>query len=476
MERRLVRQSLKRAENMFEKEKDRYYVVTSNEKKADDEHVVPSEKVKIACKFNDEYAFYESKNERKRRGEDSREGERTEDAGDASIDAAVRELESQQAFKRKREESMAVVKYTKQQKTRETESRFLPKSQAHAIALRRKMQNTVKKPQWHPRWKLMKVVSGHLGWVRSIAVEPGNQWFATGAGDRLIKIWDLASCKLKLTLTGHIHAVRALQVSDRHPYLFSAGEDKMVKCWDLERNECIRHYYGHMNGVYSMMLHPTLDLLVTGGRDSVARLWDMRTKHEIMCLSGHTDTVGAVLAQGADPQVVTGSMDKTMRLWDIRKGSAYVTLTHHKKGVRALVGHPREFTMASAAADSVKKWLFPKGKLLKNMRGHGGAIVNSLAVNNDNVLVSCGDDGAMRFWDWKSGYCFQKSQTVPQPGSLESECAIYACTFDRSGSRLLTCEADKTIKVYKEDEDSTEETDPIDMKSWALECRTRKAY
>jgi WD40 repeat protein len=36
--------------------------------------------------------------------------------------------------------------------------------------------------------KLKTVISGHMGWVRSVAVEPGNQWFATGAGDRVIKV------------------------------------------------------------------------------------------------------------------------------------------------------------------------------------------------------------------------------------------------------------------------------------------------
>lgn len=83
------------------------------------------------------------------------------------------------------------------------------------------------KPTYHPPWKLVRVISGHLGWVRSVAVEPGNQWFATGAGDRVIKIWDLASGELKLSLTGHISTVRGLAVSPRHPYLFSCGEDKV---------------------------------------------------------------------------------------------------------------------------------------------------------------------------------------------------------------------------------------------------------
>ena len=34
----------------------------------------------------------------------------------------------------------------------------------------------------------MRVISGHLGWVRCIAVDPSNEWFATGSGDRTIKV------------------------------------------------------------------------------------------------------------------------------------------------------------------------------------------------------------------------------------------------------------------------------------------------
>ena len=164
-------------------------------------------------------------------------------------------------------------------------------------------------PKWHAPWRLSTVLASHLGWVRSVAFDPTNTLFASGGGDRVIKVFDLAKAcvaapdALKITLTGHISPVRGLAFSDRHPYLFSAGEDKMVKCWDLETNQVIRHYHGHLSGVFALKLHPTLDLLVTGGRDAVARVWDMRTKHQIHCLTGHDNTVGAILTKATDPQV-----------------------------------------------------------------------------------------------------------------------------------------------------------------------------
>ena len=112
----------------------------------------------------------------------------------------------------------------------------LAQSESRAVALRRAPPK-VPQPAWHAPWKLHRVIAGHQGWVRALAMEPGNQWFASGAADRTIKIWDLASGTLKLTLTGHINTIRGIAVSPRHPYMFTCGEDKMVKCWDLETNK-----------------------------------------------------------------------------------------------------------------------------------------------------------------------------------------------------------------------------------------------
>jgi len=109
------------------------------------------------------------------------------------------------------------------------------------------------------------------------------------------------------------------------------------------------------------------------------------------------------------------------------------------------------------------------------------------------LYIVLGDNGSLWFWDWKSGHNFQQAQTIVQPGtvsplffsirfscvwngkevyaesyfspgSLDSEAGIYAVCYDVSGSRLVTCEADKTIKMWKEDEDATPETHPLNYK------------
>lgn len=368
---------------------------------------------------------------------------------------------SEKADKAKDAQSMALTLRTGGKGAAPNANGPTPERNATSSSLVRKDTVRQTKPEWHQPWKVSRVMAGHMGWVRSLAVDPDNRFFASGAADRTIKLWDLASGQLKLTLTGHISAVRGLEISPRHPYLFSCGEDKMVKCWDLETNKVIRHYHGHLSGVYTLALHPTLDVLITGGRDGVARVWDMRTRTNVHVLSGHKGTISSIRAQEADPQVITGSMDSTIRLWDLAAGKTQTVLTHHKKSVRALALHPKEFTFASGSSQSIKQWMCPRGDFMLNFQP-ANSIVNTLSVNEDNVMFSGGDDGSMSFWDWKTGHRFQHTEQIAQPGSLDAEAGVMCSTYDKTGLRLIVGGSDKSIQVWKQDDNATEETHPLD--------------
>ncbi|CAM9905671.1 unnamed protein product, partial [Discosporangium mesarthrocarpum] len=101
-------------------------------------------------------------------------------------------------------------------------------------------------------------------------------------------------------------------------------------------------------------------------------------------------------------------------------------------------------------------------------------IINTLAINEDGVMMSGGDNGSLCMWDYASGHCFQRIETIVQPGSLDAEAGVFASAFDVSGSRLVTCEADKTVKLWKEDSSATPETNPIDMAGWTKAYQARK--
>ncbi|QLL30958.1 hypothetical protein HG536_0A07730 [Torulaspora globosa] len=317
------------------------------------------------------------------------------------------------------------------------------------------------RPSWHAPWALARVINGHVGWVRCIEVEPvDNEWFATGSDDTTVKVWDLASGRLKLTLSGHVMAVRDLAISERHPYLFSASEDKTVKCWDLEKNMAIRNYHGHLSGVHTVAVHPTLDLVVSAGRDSVIKLWDIRTRLPVMNLVGHKGPINKIRCLPVDPQVVSCSTDATIRAWDIAAAKCVKILTHHKRSVRDLALHPSEFSMVSACTDDIRSWKLPEGLLLTNFESANTGIINALSVNHDDVLFAGGDDGTLSFYDYKSGHKYQSVRTKQVPGSSESERGILCSSFDRTGLRLITGETDRSIKIWKQNPDATPETHP----------------
>ncbi len=59
---------------------------------------------------------------------------------------------------------------------------------------------------------------------------------------------------------------------------------------------------------------------------------------------------------------------------------------------------------------------------------------------------------------------------------MDAEAGIFAMAFDQSGSRLITCEADKSIKIWKESAEASEESHPVDMRAWSKQCLALKRF
>lgn len=316
--------------------------------------------------------------------------------------------------------------------------------------------------QQQPHWKMAKVLTGHRGWVRCVAFDPANEWFCTGSNDTVIKVWDLSTGAAKVNLISHKEAVRGVAVSEHSPYLYSCGDDHAVKGWDLERNEVIRDFHGHGSAVYAVSAHPVLDVIVSASRDKTVRVWDVRSRTCVHTLTGHSGPVLSLASQSTSPQIISGGDDGFIYLWDLGAGKALTRLTRHRKPVRAVVPHHAEQALISAGADNIRKWKLPLGDFITNMnlgtapRAQGVNTTNPIwtccAISKRNTVAVGSESGELALLDWGSHSLFQSAKTKALPGATEAERGILCCAFDISGSRLVTGELDKTVKIWNRKE------------------------
>lgn len=110
---------------------------------------------------------------------------------------------------------------------RQQESLHTGAQSALTTALARRKAARQVEPEYHAPWKLVRVISGHLGWVRSVAVEPGNKWFVTGAGDRVIKVrvvlWLCLYARVLNLCVGVGFGERGAAVEPDGPYIDGEG-------------------------------------------------------------------------------------------------------------------------------------------------------------------------------------------------------------------------------------------------------------
>jgi katanin p80 WD40 repeat-containing subunit B1 len=108
--------------------------------------------------------------------------------------------------------------------------------------------------------------------INCLEIAPDGKWFASGAQDSLIKLWDIGSGKTLYTFNLHSAPVTCLKFNPYDLTLASGSADKTIKYWDLEKFGMLCSTKPEATGIQSINFDTDGKYLYSAAQDTL-KVW-----------------------------------------------------------------------------------------------------------------------------------------------------------------------------------------------------------
>ncbi|MEV6344958.1 pentapeptide repeat-containing protein [Actinoplanes sp. NPDC051851] len=234
--------------------------------------------------------------------------------------------------------------------------------------------------------------------ITALVVARGGHHLAAASRDGVIRVWNPATTALELTLTGHIGRVNTLALDPEGRILASGGTDGTVRIWDITSKSPPRTLVGQHGSVTTVSFTPEGGHLAAGGTDGTIRVWHLATERR-QTMAGHTNTIRALAVSPDGRHLASADDDGTIQIRSTG-GRPPRVLAGHGSAITALAFAPDGEHLASAGtAGVIHIWATATGRLENTLAGDSGWI-RSLSWTPDGVrLASAGGDRGVRIWE-----------------------------------------------------------------------------
>ncbi|EGW34618.1 uncharacterized protein SPAPADRAFT_57666 [Spathaspora passalidarum NRRL Y-27907] len=254
-------------------------------------------------------------------------------------------------------------------------------------------------------------------YIRSVCFSPDGKLLATGAEDKLIRIWDLTTKRIIKILRGHEQDIYSLDFFPDGDRLVSGSGDRTVRIWDLRSSQCSLTL-SIEDGVTTVAVSPDGKLIAAGSLDRTVRVWDSTTGFLVERLdsanengNGHEDSVYSVAFSVNGHQIASGSLDRTVKLWNLKdspsaqKSSCDVTYIGHKDFVLSVCCTPNnEYILSGSKDRGVIFWDQVSGNPLLMLQGHRNSVISvAVSLNSqgtEGIFATGSGDCKARLWRW----------------------------------------------------------------------------
>lgn len=201
---------------------------------------------------------------------------------------------------------------------------------------------------------------------------PDGKLLAVGGGDPSrsgeITIWDAATGKLVKKLgDAHSDTVLGIRFSRSGKSLLTGAADKFVKIFDVASGNFVKSFEGHTHHVLDVAWKADESTIVSSGADNVIKVWNIETGEQKRTISGYSKQVTSIAFLGLGDNIVSGGGDKTVRMHLTTNGSNYRNLSGSTDYVYSVAGSRDESIVIAGGEDGILRvWDAKTGKLLNS--------------------------------------------------------------------------------------------------------------
>jgi DDB1- and CUL4-associated factor 13 len=248
--------------------------------------------------------------------------------------------------------------------------------------------------------------------VYTMAKDPGSlERFASGSGDGVIKVWDMASREEIWATHAHENIVKGMcWTPDRK--LVSCASDKTIKVFDpynsSPREPPMATYLGQ-TAFTSVSHHRSMPSFAASS--SMISIYDMSrpstTPTQTLSWPTSTDTINSVAFNQTETSILASTaMDRAVVLYDLRTSSP-LSKTILKLASNAVSWNPMEAFNFAVANEDHNIYVFDMRKMeraLNVLKDHVAAVMDIEFSPTGEELVSASYDRTVRLWNRDLGH------------------------------------------------------------------------
>ncbi|MBD2683119.1 MULTISPECIES: caspase family protein [Nostoc] len=297
---------------------------------------------------------------------------------------------------------------------------------------------------WNADGKLLKEFQAHSNSISTVSFSPDNKTLISCSSDKYIRLWSLhkESIEKPIIEFSEDEEVYFATFSPDGKKIASANKDGTIVIRFTD-GKIIKKLKGHRGFVSKVRFSPNGKFLISSGEDGTIKFWHCQSKFE-----GHDDEIWGIDFNANGETMITASSDKTARLWK-RNGDCIRILAHESKVYDAKLS-PDGNTIVTVTVDGVIRiWNNIQAndhKVLCKPIYISGAIANNISFSpTDDIFLIAGKDGTIKVFNFKGKLLAQKPTR---------EKNLIMATFSNNGQVIASSSTDKTVKLWKFDNDS----------------------